>query len=176
MAGTSPTMTANYFPAVFCLPSSGSRPSVRPGNPATSNYRCEPTLWNFSTVFSPFAEARELTLPLDARSVAPFGMFGHHAAEQGALRPCRETHKPGGGGADVGIADRQIVDIARLEIRAGRRHEIHRVAAAEAAVHALSLAQHRVGNLDGAIGRLVASGLFRALNIGSTTFVATSAI
>ena len=39
------------------------------------------------------------------------------------------------------------IDIAGFEVRSDRRHEVHGVAAAEAAVHALALPQHGVGDL-----------------------------
>src|SRR4029077_9692865 len=57
--------------------------------------------------------------------------------------------------ADIGIADRKRIDIGRLEVWADRRHEIHGVGAYKAAVHALALPQHGVGDLDRAIGGLV---------------------
>ena len=49
--------------------------------------------------------------------------------------------------ADVGIADRRFVDITGLEAGSDRRHEIHGVGAAEAAVHALSLLQAGIGDI-----------------------------
>ena len=45
-----------------------------------------------------------------------------------------------------------------FEIGPDRRHEVHGVGAAEAAVHALALLQGRVGNRYGAQHRLVAAG------------------
>ena len=47
--------------------------------------------------------------------------------------------------------------VTGLEVRSDRRHEIHGVATAEAAMHALTLAQCSVGDLDRAIGRRLAT-------------------
>src|SRR5260370_38078595 len=50
------------------------------------------------------------------------------------------------------------MDRACFETRPDRRHEVHGVAAAEAAMHALALPQHRIGDLDRAVDRFVAAG------------------
>ncbi len=84
--------------------------------------------------------------------------FRHHPADQVALGLLRQAQQARRGGADVGIADGQGIDIAGFEVRSDRRREVHGVAAAETAVHALALPQHRIGDFDGTIGRLVTSG------------------
>ena len=84
--------------------------------------------------------------------------LGHDAADQFAVRLLRQPHDLCGRSADIGIADGQGVDIAGFEVGSDRGREVQGVAAAEAAVHALALAQHRVGNLHRAIGRLLAAG------------------
>ena len=51
-----------------------------------------------------------------------------------------------------------VVDEAGFEVGADRRHEIHGVGAAEAAVHALALLQAGVGDFHRAHHRLIAAG------------------
>src|SRR5205814_236561 len=82
----------------------------------------------------------------------------YHPPDQIALMVWRQAEQLCRGCPDVGIADRERIDISAFEVRTDRRHEIQGVAAAKTAVHALALPQHGVGDFDGAIDRLVASG------------------
>ncbi len=68
-----------------------------------------------------------------------------------------QAHQLGCRHADVGIVDRNLVDIAGFEVRSDGGHEVHGVAAAEAAMHALALAQHGVCDLHRAVGRRLAA-------------------
>src|SRR5262245_1680047 len=49
---------------------------------------------------------------------------------------------------DICLADWSLVHEVRFEIWPLSRHEIHRVSAAKAAVHALTLLKRRIGHLD----------------------------
>ena len=59
---------------------------------------------------------------------------------------------------DVGIAHRGFIDEVVLKLGPDRRHEVHGVGAAEAAMHALALLQYGIGNVHGAHYRLPAVG------------------
>src|SRR3974390_2694291 len=67
-----------------------------------------------------------------------------------------ELHDLCNGSAEVGIADRRRINELRFEVRALHRHEIPSIGTAERAVHALSLLQAGIGDLDSATHRLAA--------------------
>src|SRR5215469_10378540 len=60
--------------------------------------------------------------------------------------------------SNVGIACWRSVDKAAFKAWANRRHKIHGVGTAEAAMHALALLQDRIGDVDGAHYRPLALG------------------
>jgi hypothetical protein len=50
--------------------------------------------------------------------------LGHHPADQLAFWLLRQSQDFGGGSADIRVADRESIDVARLEIRTDRSGEI----------------------------------------------------
>ena len=108
--------------------------------------------WLTAACSTPGAGTRLRVAPLGIASVItrpislPFG-FGVKVQQ-----PCR-------GGADIGVADGQGIDIAGLELGLDRCGEIHGVTAAEAAMHARRGGRRVLAiGVGGTVGRLFAAG------------------
>src|SRR6202522_551780 len=66
---------------------------------------------------------------------------------------------------NVGVTRRQVIDLWPVEVRAAGSHEVPGIGAAEAAVHALTLLESRVGDLRCAQDRGPAAGGAEGLEV-----------
>src|SRR5262249_34936377 len=98
----------------------------------------------FTTVASPFGAGSDTRTRLVTAGTAPFG---------NASESTRPTSLPL---AQICVAGRRGIDKLRFEVRPVHCHEVPSVGPAERPVHALSLLQRRIGDLDGAKNRLAA--------------------
>ena len=95
---------------------------------------------------------------LGSRNLAARQCLFDRAAHQHALEGNVEAEQLGDRLADVGIAHGRGIKEAGFEARPRGGHEVHRVGAAEAAMHALALLQASVRDRDRAQYRLIAAG------------------